>query len=43
MNDQEPEFASNIKRGIATYLQSNLTGGFESMQIFKENEVGHDR
>lgn len=40
MNDQEPEFASNIKRGLATYLQLNLTGGLDDLQLFNDLEVG---
>jgi len=39
MNDQEPEYASNLKRGLATYLQLNMTSGFDRMQVFKDLEV----
>lgn len=39
MNDQEPEFASNLKRGLATYLQLNTSSGFNSVQIYKQPEV----
>lgn len=40
MNDQEPEWASNIKRGLATYLQMNMERVTpQKLMFFKDEEV----
>lgn len=40
MNDQEPEWASNIKRGLATYLQMNMERVTpQQLMFFKDEEV----
>ncbi|ODN03790.1 Hemolymph clottable protein, partial [Orchesella cincta] len=40
MNDQEPEWASNMKRGLATYLQMNLERvSPQKLMFFKDEEV----
>lgn len=40
MNDQEPEWASNMKRGLANYLQINLERVTpQQLMFFKDEEV----
>ncbi len=40
LNDQEPEWVSNMKRGLATYLQMDLKSVvFNELQVLEVKEV----